>query len=65
MGSVKKLAEEVERGLKTGLPRRRQVLPKNLPLARGAMLEARTANTAVIATYLPLETERADLRQQW
>ncbi len=29
------------------------------------MIEARTANTAMLAAYLPLELERPDLREQW
>ena len=65
MGSVRKLAKEIERGLKETLPNLRKVLQKNLPLAIGAMLKARTANTALISTYLPLKTERDDLHQQW
>lgn len=65
MSSVIKLAEEIRRGLKEALPGLRKVLQKNMPLAIGAILESRTANTAMIAARLPLETERDDLRQQW
>jgi len=64
MSSVKKLAEEIRCGLLAALPNLRKVLNKNLPMVIAAVLEARTANTALIATYLPLETERDDLRQQ-
>jgi len=65
MSSVVKLAEQIQLGLETALPSLRKVLKKKLGLAVGVMLEAKTANTAVLSNYLPLETERADLRQQW
>jgi hypothetical protein len=65
MGSVKRLAEEVERGLKEVLPTLRKTVVKKLSLAVGAMLEVRTPNTAELANVLPLETERQDMREQW
>ena len=65
MGSVKKLAEEVERGLvEAGLKLRKTVVNK-LALAVGAMLEGQTPNTVELANLLPLETERQDMREQW
>ena len=36
-----------------------------LALAVGAMIEARTPNTAELANVLPLDTERQDMREQW
>jgi hypothetical protein len=65
MGSVEKLAEAVEKGIKEALPKLRKTVVSKLSLALAAMLEARTANTAVISNLLPLSTERADMREQW
>jgi hypothetical protein len=58
MGTVKRLAEEVERGLQETLPRLRKTVVKKLSLAVGAMLEGRTPNTVELANLLPLDTER-------
>lgn len=65
MGAVKKLGEEVHRGLQEALPQLRKTILKKLPLAVGAMLEARTANTMELAACLPLSSERLDMRAQW
>jgi len=65
MGSIEKLAEEVRRGLQEALPGLRKTILRKLPLAVAAMLEARTANTAMIANLLPMEVERQDMREQW
>jgi hypothetical protein len=65
MGSIRKLARQVEVGLKQALPKLRKTLSRKLSLAVAAMIEARTANTAMIANAVPLETELADSRQQW
>ena len=65
MGSIRKLAREVEAGLKEALPKLRKTLSRKLSLAVAAMMEARTANTAMLANMAPLTTERADSRQQW
>nr|VFJ43241.1 MAG: hypothetical protein BECKFM1743A_GA0114220_100065 [Candidatus Kentron sp. FM]VFJ43907.1 MAG: hypothetical protein BECKFM1743C_GA0114222_1000516 [Candidatus Kentron sp. FM]VFK08460.1 MAG: hypothetical protein BECKFM1743B_GA0114221_100706 [Candidatus Kentron sp. FM] len=65
MGSIKKLANEIQLGISQTFPALREVLKRNLPLAIAAMLEARTANLAVLANYLPLELTRGDLREQW
>src|SRR5512139_1425593 len=65
MGTVRKLAEEVERGLETAHPRLRKTLTRKLALAVGAMLEGQTPNTVELANLLPLETERQDMREQW
>jgi hypothetical protein len=65
MGSVKRLAEEVQRGLGDGLPKLRKTVVRKLALAVGAMLEGQTPNTVELANLLPLETERQDMREQW
>jgi hypothetical protein len=65
MGSVKRLAEEVERGLGAALPKLRKTVVRKLALAVGAMLEGQTPNTVELANLLPLETERQDMREQW
>lgn len=65
MGTVKRLAEEVEQGLREiGLNLRKTVVSK-LSLAVGAMIEGQTPNTVELANLLPLETERQDMREQW
>jgi len=65
MGTVKKLADEVERGLAAALPGLRKTVVGKLALAVGAMIEGQTPNTAELANLLPLETERQDMREQW
>jgi hypothetical protein len=65
MSSVKKLAKEIESGLLEALPRLRKTIVRKLPLAVAAMLDAQTANTAELANRLPLDLERADMREQW
>ena len=56
---------EVEVGLKQALPKLRKTISRKLSLAVAAMIEVRTANTAMIANAVPLETELAGSRQQW
>lgn len=65
MGTVKKLAEEVKRGLARALPGLRKTVVGKLALAVGAMIEGQTPNTVELANLLPLETERQDMREQW
>jgi Transposase DDE domain len=65
MGTVRQLADEVERGLADALPGLRKTVVKKLALAVGAMIEGRTPNTVELANLLPLETERQDMREQW
>ena len=65
MGKTNKLADEVRLGLEEALPGMRKTILKKLPLAVAAMIEARTPNTMELSTLLPLETERADMREQW
>lgn len=65
MGTVKKLAEEVQRGLDEIHPKLRKTVRSKLALAVGAMLEGRTPNTTELANLLPLKTERQDMREQW
>jgi hypothetical protein len=52
----------VGEGLRAMLPNLGAVLLKKLPLAVAAMLEVRTANTMMLATVLPLPSERLDMR---
>lgn len=65
MGTVRRLAEEVGRGLNAALPKLRKTVVNKVALAVGAMIEARTPNTAELANVLPLETARPDMREQW
>jgi hypothetical protein len=65
MGTVKRLAEEVERGLREMHPELRKMVVSKLSLAVGAMIEGQTPNTVELANLLPLETERQDMREQW
>jgi len=65
MGTVRKLADEVERGLVAALPGLRKTVVGKLSLAVGAMIEGQTPNTVDLANLLPLETERQDMREQW
>ena len=65
MGSVKRLADEVARGLRAVHPRLRQTVVSKLSLAVGAMIEGQTPNTVELANLLPLATERQDMREQW
>ena len=65
MSTVKRLAEEVERGLRDLHPRLRKTVVSKLALVVGAMLEGQTPNTVELANLLPLATERQDMREQW
>ncbi|MFO7640573.1 MAG: transposase, partial [Candidatus Competibacteraceae bacterium] len=65
MGTVRRLAEEVGRGLNIALPKLRKTVVRKVALAVGAMIEVRTPNTAELANVLPLETARQDLREPW
>jgi hypothetical protein len=65
MSTVKRLAEEVERGLREVHPGLRKTVVRKLALAVGAMIEGRTPNTVELANLLPLDTERQDMREQW
>jgi hypothetical protein len=65
MGTVKRLAKEVERGLRKTHPELRKTVVSKLSLAVGAMIEGQTPNTVELANLLPLETERQDMREQW
>ena len=65
MGTVRRLAEEVGRGLNTALPKLRKTVVNKVALAVGAMVEVRTPNPADLANILPLETARQDMREPW
>ncbi|MBK8538210.1 MAG: hypothetical protein IPL59_25850 [Candidatus Competibacteraceae bacterium] len=62
---MRRLAEEVGRGLNTALPKLRKTVVNKVALAVGAMVEVRTPNTADLANILPLETARQDMREPW
>jgi hypothetical protein len=65
VGTVKRLAEEVARGLEPAHPELRKTVVQKLALAVGAMIEGQTPNTVGLANLWPLKTERQDLREQW
>ena len=65
MTRTKRLAGELYRSLEEALPSVRKTVLKKLSPAVAAMLEARTPNTQELIVSLPLETERADMREQW
>ncbi len=65
MSTILTMAEEIGRGLRQALPKVRQTVVRKLALAVGAMVELRTPNTSELANVLPLETARADMREQW
>ena len=65
MGTVQRLAEEVERGLHEALPGLRKTMVGKWALAVAAMIEGQTPNTAELANLLPLAPERQDMREQW
>ena len=65
MSTVKRLAEEVERGLGELHAGLRKTVVRKLALAVGAMLEGQTPNTVELANLLPLDTARQDMREQW
>ncbi|MER2528868.1 MAG: hypothetical protein ABTR07_13145 [Candidatus Competibacter denitrificans] len=51
MGTVRRLAEEVGRGLKAALPRLRKTVVGKVALAVGAMIEVRSPNTAELVLH--------------
>jgi hypothetical protein len=61
METVKKMAEEVEWGLKEALPKLRKTIVMKLALAVGAIIEERTQNMTELAQVLSLAT---DMREQ-
>lgn len=56
MGTVRRWAEEVKRGLRAALPNLRKTVVDKVALAVGAMIERQTPNTAELANVLPLAT---------
>jgi len=65
MSTVKKLSEEIARGLTELLPNLNKPVTRKLSLAVAAMLEAQTPNTVELSNLLPLDIERQDMREQW
>ena len=64
MGSVKRLAQDVERELRDISPKWRKTVVNKLALAVGALQKAQTPNTVELANGLPLETSRQEMRGQ-
>ena len=65
MSTIRRLASEIEEGLRAAHPNLRKTVITKLALAVGAVLAAQTPNTVDLANVLPLDTERQDLREQW
>jgi hypothetical protein len=65
VGTVKRLAEEIKRGLHRVHPGLRKTVTRKLAVTVAAVLQTQTANTAAWAAVLPIDTERDDMRLQW
>ena len=65
MGTVKKLVQEVECGLREIHPKLRKTVVSKLFLVVGAMFEGRTPNTTKMANLLPLQAQCQDMREYW
>lgn len=65
MGTVLQLSAKIEEGLKQTHPKLRKTIIKKLAPTIASVIQTQTANTAMWATVLPIETERADMRLQW
>jgi hypothetical protein len=65
MGTVAHLAEKIKEGLEQNHPKLRKTVIRKLAPTIAAVIQTQTANTAMWATVLPIETERADMRLQW
>jgi Transposase DDE domain len=62
--AIRRVAAGIGDELKKRLPEQRKTQREKLALLVATMLEARTANLVEVATVLPLETERTDMRYQ-
>ena len=58
MGTVQRLATEIEQGLRIAHPRLRQTVVRKVALVVGALLEARSPNTGELANLLPFVSFR-------
>jgi len=65
LGTIKRLAEEVKRGLRETHPGLRKTVVSKLALGVGAMIEGQAPNTVELANRLPLATGRQDMREPW
>ena len=65
MGSVKRLAEEVEHGLRETLPKLRKTVVSKLALAVGAMLEGQTPHTVELANGLRWKRRVRTCANKW
>jgi len=65
VGSIQHLAEAIKEDLREVLPNQRKTQRDKLSLLIATMLHVRNANTMDLAAFLPIETERIDMRYQW
>lgn len=65
MGTIKLLAQEIEKGLREIHNAVRITIIRKLALIVATVMQARTANTAMWAAILPIDTARVDMRMQW
>lgn len=65
MTGIERLADSIKAELEQLLPRQRKTQRGKLSLLVATMLEARSANLMELAVFLPLETDRTDMRYQW
>lgn len=65
MGTVRRLAEKVERGLPEARPGLRKTMVGKWALAVAAMIKGQTPHTAERANLWPLAPERPEMREHW
>ncbi len=65
LGTIQILAQEIEQGLGEVFPVLRRTVIRKLAPTVAAVIQTQTANTAMWASVLPIETERADMRLQF
>ena len=65
MSTVKRIAEEIRKGLNQLLPALNKPVVRKLSSAVDAMVEGQTPNTVELSNLLPLNTERQDRWEQW
>ncbi len=65
MTGIECLADSIKAELEQLLPEQRKTQRGKLSLLVATMLDARSANLMDLATALPLEADRTDMRYQW
>src|SRR5271167_3310177 len=63
--STKDLSKRIIEGLQSRLPEQRKTQREALGLLVATMLDVRSPNTVDLASGLPREAERLDMRLQW